>query len=115
MDHMINLEELFHERAESAERTLHKISTEELEKLLHGLFLDDPTHPWYEQCLAFAKEHAFEQTWAGEVSDGYSFVFNPEARRGLWFRYHDKLEAVGMLGPRGIQALSEMVRTKEGL
>jgi hypothetical protein len=55
------------------------------------------------------EEHSSEPAVRGETSDGYAFVYYPRSNRGIWYENSGHAFAVGLLGPTGLKALSEIV------
>ena len=96
------------QRAESARRTLRQTSSDELRALVRELF-PDGTHPWAVEFSKFIEEHSAEPVVRGEASEGISFVYYPQSKSGVWYRYIDNAPAVGLLGPTDLKLLSEIM------
>ena len=96
-------------REESARKTLREASVEDLRALVLELF-PDREHPFFASFSQFIEEHSSEPAFRGETSDGHSFVYYPRVNRGFWYIWEDEGKAaVGLLGPAGLKALSEIV------
>jgi hypothetical protein len=96
------------QRAESARRTLRQTSSDELRALVRELF-PDGTHPWAVEFSKFIDDHSAEPVVRGEASEGISFVYYPQSKSGVWYRYIDKAPAVGLLGQTDLKLLSEIM------
>jgi hypothetical protein len=96
------------QRTESVRRTLRKTSSDELRALVRELF-PDGTHPWAFEFSKFIEEHSAEPVIRGEAGEGISFVYYPQSKSGVWYRYIDKAPAMGLLGPTDLRLLSEIV------
>ena len=96
------------QRKESARQTLRKTSCEELRALVHELF-PDGSHPWAVSFSKFIDEHQAEPAVRGETSDGITFVYYPQSKRGVWYEYKGKnVAGVGLLGETSLKVLSEI-------
>jgi len=96
------------QRKESARRTIHDVSVEELRALVHELF-PDISHPFFEPISQFIEEHRSERALRGEASDRICFIYYPASAKGLWYQYVGKLPSVGLLGPTSVKTLAEIV------
>ena len=86
------------ERKESARQTLRETSCEELRALVLEFFAEG-SHPWAVPFSQFIEEHQAEPAVRSETSDGFSFVYYPQANRGMWYEHTGKALGVGMIGP----------------
>lgn len=109
MENELPYEEILALRKNSAAESIHKIPPAEIEEFVHTFFANDVNHPWYQLCTDFVKEHADDTPYRGETEDGYGFIFYPKAEKGIWFCTRDRARGIGMLAPKAIQVLSEMV------
>ncbi|MGA8657569.1 MAG: hypothetical protein WB586_15595 [Chthoniobacterales bacterium] len=96
------------QRTESARRTLRQSSSDELRALVRELF-PDGTHPWAAEFSKFIEEHSAEPALRGEAGEGISFVYYPQSKSGVWYRYIGKALAVGLLGQTDLKLLSEIM------
>ena len=101
------------ERKESARHTLHQTSSQELQELVRALF-PDGTHPWAAEFSKFIEEHRAESPVRGETSDGFVFVYYPQSKCGIWYKYFGELPAVGLLGPSNLSMISEIMAESSG-
>jgi len=104
-----DLAEKFAERKESARRTLRDVSPKELHDLVLHLF-PDTNHPFAEPVTHFVEEHKGERAVCGETSDGVSFIYYPQANRGMWYTKKDGSLSVGLLASRSLKALAELTQ-----
>ncbi|MBE2180428.1 MAG: hypothetical protein IAE97_08150 [Chthoniobacterales bacterium] len=108
-----DIEEIWAQRREMAEQTI-TLSTvalvrTEVEKIFEG----NNSHPWFRTCLDFLDGHATEPVLCGKLPENGAFIYFPRANQGIWYRFGGKLEAVGTIGPQGLQALSEIAASKD--
>lgn len=108
----VDIGELQAERREMAERTLRVATAEEIRELVNRLFEGQASHPWFATCHAFLDENSRSALLRAELPDHHGVVFCPTASKGLWFTHDGSLAAIGLLGPRGIEALGELARAK---
>jgi hypothetical protein len=112
-DYMNSLEpsdfaETLSERQKSARHTLRQLSTDELHAVVRQLF-PDGTHPWATVFSQFIEEHRSESPVRGETSDGFVFVYYPQSKCGMWYKYIGKSPAVGLLGTTELRMISEIM------
>ncbi|CAN5772421.1 hypothetical protein BH09VER1_BH09VER1_46180 [soil metagenome] len=104
----LRFEETLAERKASALESLGEISEGEMLALISKLF-PDGMHPWIDGFTNFIHEHRAELALQGRTMDGYSFVYFPMSRKGIWYEYrNDKCHGVGLLGQGGLRALAEI-------
>lgn len=98
-------------RREHAAASIKPISREELRTLGEQLFpsLD---HPWREMYFQFLEEHPLERFFTGDTGDGFSFIFSPTVRKGLWFT-PGGTRGIGPIQERGLKALEEILADKD--
>ncbi len=104
-----SFEETLAARRDSSAQTVHEVSAAELQALLEKLFFDEPDHPWAMPFTEFVREHSDDKVYAGETSDGFSFVFYPSSLRGFWYRYDGRLVAIGRLSDQSLNYLAGIV------
>jgi hypothetical protein len=102
------------ERQKSARHTLRQVSNDELEALVRQLF-PDGTHPRATEFSQFIEEHRSETPVRGETSDGFVFVYYPQSKCGMWYKYTGKSLAVGLLGPTELRMISEIMSGSAGV
>jgi hypothetical protein len=95
-------------RRQSAAKTIRQASTQELNALLAELFVD-ATHPWAVSFKRFVEDHRELSPYRGETSDGYGFVYYPDAGRGMWYLFREGLTGVGILGAANLKLLADLV------
>ena len=110
MDEPIDIEEVFRERKDWAERTIKPISTSETKQLLDAMFENNVTHPWFERFSAFLKTHDGEEILNGELPNKYAFLYVPNANKGIWFKFTSTLEVIGPIGSKGLAILSDITK-----
>lgn len=108
----VDIGELQAERREMAERTLRAATAEEIRELVNRLFDGQGSHPWFATCHAFLDENSRSTLLRAELPDHHGVVFCPTTNKGLWYKHDGSLAAVGLLGPRGIEALEGLARAK---
>ena len=96
------------QRTESARRTLRQTSSDELRALVRELF-PDGTHPLAVEFSNFIEGHSAEPAVRGEAGEGISFVYYPQSKSGVWYRYIDQAPAMGLLGQSDLKLLSEIM------
>lgn len=107
-----DIEAIWAEREELAGKTLQTVSAVEARALIEEVFQDQTSHPWYENAQDFMTDHERETAVRGHVPDGVKFLYYPKAGRGMWFKMGARLEAVGLIGPRGLKVLGKLVAAK---
>jgi hypothetical protein len=78
-----------------------------LQALVRQLF-PDGTHPWATEFSQFIEERRSESPVRGETSDGV-FIYYPQSKCGMWYKYVGKLLDVGLLGPTELRMISEIM------
>lgn len=108
----MDIGELQAERREMAEETLRVATADEIRELVNRLFDGQASHPWFGTCHAFLDENSRSTLLRAELPDHHGVVFCPTADKGLWYKHDGSLLAIGLLGPRGIEALGSLARSK---
>lgn len=108
-----DIDEIRAQRREMAEQTI-TLSTvalvrAEVEKIFEG----NNSHPWFQTCMDFLGGHAADPVLCGKLPENGAFIYFPRANQGMWYRFGSKLEAVGKIGPQGLQALAEIAAGKD--
>jgi len=101
------------EREESARHKVRRASIQELQDLVHTLF-PEGTHPWAAEFTKFIEDHRAESPVRGETADGFVFVYYPQSKSGIWYKYFGKSPAVGLLGPSQLRMISEVISASGG-
>jgi hypothetical protein len=112
MNDDIDLEEVISLRREYASRSLRTAPLAETQALIHGLFADNPTDPWFEACSGFLNSHSSDVILRGELPDHFAFLYFPKVNKGLWYSVQAGLKAMGPIGPKGLAALAEIAAEK---
>jgi hypothetical protein len=108
----VDFGELQAERREMAEKTLRVAGPDEIRELVNRLFEGQASHPWLGTCQGFLDENSRSTLLRAELPDHHGIVFCPAAHQGLWYKHDGALAAVGVLGPRGIEALEGLAKAK---
>ena len=97
-------------RREHAAASIRATDRQELLALGEQLFpsLD---HPWRELYFQFLQDHPLEQLFTGDTGDGFSFIFSPTLRRGLWFT-PEGTRGIGPIQEPGLEALENILAEK---
>jgi len=112
MNDDIDLEEIISLRKECASKSLRVAPLEETRALVHGLFANNLTDPWYEACVGFLDTHPNDMILRGELPEHFAFLYFPKANKGLWYSVQAGLKAMGPIGPKGLAALAKMAAEK---
>lgn len=106
-----SIDEIFAEREDWARRSMKETTAAEALTLVHTMFADNVTHPWYEGCQTFLAGNSGVRLVRGELPGGVAFLYAPAANSGMWFRFTGSLEAIGKIGNRGLEILSRLTKT----
>lgn len=112
MNDEFNLEAIISQRKESAAHSLRVISVDEARGLIHEIFADNMLDPWFEMATKFLAMHPNETILRGELPEHAAFLFFPNANKGLWYREHEGIKAMGPIADRGLAMLSEIAMEK---
>lgn len=95
------------QRREALLASLRRIDAAEARRFVEEIFAGRQAHPWFKPCQDFLDAHPRDTFLRGEVGEGYTVIYDPSAHTGLWCKFGDTLEAVGLLHGRGLEAMKE--------
>jgi len=101
-------ESVLAERRESVLRTLRRADAGEVRAFLDEIFENRQSHPWFKPFHDFVDEHAAETFLRAEPEAGITIIYHPRAHAGMWCRRSDKLDGVGRLHGRGLEAVKTL-------
>lgn len=107
-----DIDEIRAQRREMAEQTIELSTVALVRAEVEKIFAGNISHPWFQTCMDFLEEHAAEAVLCGKLPENGAFIYFPKKNQGMWYRFGTKLEAVGKIGPMGLQALSEIAAAK---
>lgn len=96
------------ERREAVMKTLRRVDADEVRALIDEIFNDRQSHPWFKPFHEFVEEHASDTFLRAEPEAGITIIYHPDAHAGMWCRRSDKLEGVGRLHGRGLDAMKSL-------
>ncbi len=108
-----DIDEIRAQRREMAEQTIELSTVALVRAEVEKIFAGNNSHPWFQTCMDFLDEHAKESVLCGKLPGNGAFIYFPRASQGIWYRFSTKLEAVGKIGPQGLQALAEIASGKD--
>lgn len=107
----LDFDALMQERRESAASTMRPMDMAAVREKIASL-LPDPDHPWQPVIENFLNTHENTTAVQGSTADGMEFIFFPSKRKGLWFRIAGRVQSLGPIQERGLNALSEIAEAK---
>jgi len=96
------------ERREAVLKTLRRSDAVEVRAFLDEVFADRQSHPWFTPFHDFVDEHAGDTFLRAEPEAGITIIYHPGAHAGMWCRRSDKLDGVGRLHGRGLEAVKTL-------
>lgn len=96
------------ERRAAVIETLRRVDADEVRAFLEEIFTDRQSHPWFKPFHDFVDEHAAQTFLRAEPEPGITVIYHPSAHAGMWCRRGDKLEGVGRLHGRGLDAMKSL-------
>lgn len=96
------------ERREAVLQTLRRVDAGEVRNFLDDIFTDRQSHPWFEPFHAFVEEHAADTFLRAEPEPGITVIYHPGSHAGMWCRRGERLEGVGRLHGRGLEAVKAL-------
>lgn len=96
------------QRREALLTSLRRVDAGEARRFIEEIFAGRQSHPWFKPCQDFLDAHPRDTFLRGEIGEGYTIIYDPSARAGLWCKLGETLEAVGLLHGRGLEAVQEM-------
>ena len=108
-----DIDEIRAQRREMAEQTLTLSTIPQVRAEIERIFAGNNSHPWFQTCMDFLEKHSVEPVLCGKLPENGAFIYFPRANQGIWYRFAERLEAVGGIGPQGSQALAEIAASKD--
>lgn len=96
------------ERREAVLKTLRRADAAEVRAFIDEIFTDRQSHPWFQPFHEFVDEHAADTFLRAEPEAGITIIYHPAAHAGMWCRRGEKLEGVGRLHGRGLEAVKSL-------
>ena len=96
------------ERREAVLKTLRRIDAAEVRAFVDEIFTDRQSHPWFKPFHDFVDEHAADTFLRAEPEAGITVIYHPGGHTGMWCRRGEKLEGVGRLHGRGLEAVKSL-------
>jgi len=96
------------ERREAVLKTLRRIDAAEVRGFIDKIFDNRQSHPWFKPFHDFVDEHATDTFLRAEPETSITIIYHPGSHAGLWCRHSDKLEGVGRLHGRGLEAVKSL-------
>lgn len=96
------------ERREAVLKTLRRADAAEVRAFIEEIFADRQSHPWFQPFHEFVDEHAADTFLRAEPEAGITIIYHPGAHAGMWCRRGEKLEGVGRLHGRGLEAVKSL-------
>lgn len=107
----LDFDALMQERRESAAATMRPMDLNAVKEQIAALF-PQPDHPWQAVVDNFLATHEDTAAVHGSTKDGVEYIFFPRERKGIWFRIEGRVQSVGPIQERGLNALSEIAEEK---
>jgi hypothetical protein len=98
------------ERREAVLKTLRRVDAAEVRSFLDDIFEGRQSHPWFKPFHEFVDEHAADTFLRAEPEAGITVIYHPGSLAGMWCRRGDKLEGVGRLHGRGLEAMKALAK-----
>ncbi len=89
----------------AVEKSVHKMSNDELNALWENLF-PDTSHPWSERFRRFIEENAGGAFYHATTIDRIQFVYCQAKEKGIWFI---RDSAIGIMQPTALNAMREII------
>lgn len=96
------------ERREAVLKTLRRADADEVRAFLGEIFENRQSHPWFKPFHEFVDAHAADTFLRAEPETGITVIYHPGSHAGLWCRRGDRLEGVGRLHGRGLEAVKAL-------
>lgn len=96
------------ERREAVLKTLRRIDAGEVRAFLDQIFENQHSHPWFKPFHEFVDAHAADTFLRAEPEAGITIVYHPGSHAGLWCSRGERLEGVGHLHGRGLEAVKTL-------
>jgi hypothetical protein len=101
---IINIEQIMQNRRKAVERSIQKISLEELRALVPVLFPVE-SHPWNQAFRAFLDGAAGDAFYQATTDDDVHVVYCSTRDKGIWYIPE---KGVGILQSRGLKMMKEI-------
>ena len=101
----LDMESINKERRQALAESIREIDFQELKALEERLF-PDVTHPWLQPFHHFVDENKGNIFYHASSNDGFEVVYCRVKEKGIWYIPET---GVGILQPRGLEALREIV------
>lgn len=96
------------DRREAVLKTLRRVDTAEVRGLLDQIFENRQSHPWFKPLHEFVDNHGADTFLRAEPESGITIIYHPGSHEGLWCRRGERLEGVGRLHGRGLEAVKSL-------
>lgn len=96
------------ERREAVLKTLRRVEAAEVRTFLDELFEKQQSHPWFKPFHDFVDAHAPDTFLRAEPEAGITVIYHPGSHAGMWCRRGERLEGVGLLHGRGLEAVKSL-------
>ena len=96
------------ERREAVMKTLRRVDAGEVRAFIDEIFADRQSHPWFKPFHEFVDGHAADTFLRAEPEAGITVIYHPGTHAGMWSRRGEKLEGVGRLHGRGLEAVKSL-------
>ena len=103
---ILNVEQIMQDRRKAIEKSIQKVSLEELRVLVTRLFPFE-SHPWNQAFRTFLDEAAGDTFYQATTDDQIHVVYCSTKEKGLWYIPE---KGVGLLQPRGLKTMKEVVK-----
>jgi hypothetical protein len=112
MIEVVDFGEVQRQRKEAAEQTMRTVTTAEVAATVEKIFLNNSSHPWAKRAADFVEQHNADTILSADLPDGYHVIFCPQASKGVWYKFGERLEGVGMLQPTALEKLCAIAQDK---
>ena len=96
------------ERSEAVRQTLRRVDASEVRSFLDELFESQQSHPWCKPFHEFVDAHAADTFLRAEPEAGITVIYHPGSHAGMWCRRGERLQGVGRLHGRGLEAVKSL-------
>lgn len=103
-----DLEAVITKRREAVTKTLRRVDAQEVRAFFDELFHERKSHPWFKVFHDFVDEHAADTFLRAEPEEGTTVIYHPGAHTGMWCHRGEKLEGLGRLHGRGLEAIKSL-------
>ena len=101
---ILNIEQIMQDRRKAVEKSIQRISLQELRTLVTTLFPIE-SHPWNQAFRTFLNESAGDTFYQATTDDNIHIVYCSTKEKGLWYIPE---KGVGILQSRGLKIMKEV-------